>query len=77
MLCLLLVPIRLSPGLCGEILSNAFIFLVLFFPLILCMYDANLLSFSFFLLFCIFLSCVSYLLSLGILGLPPPFLYKD
>lgn len=70
MLCLLLVPIGSSPGLCGEILSNAFIFLVLF-PLILCMYDANLLSFSFFLLFCIFLPCVSYLLSLGILGLSP------
>lgn len=80
MLCLLLVPIQLSPGLCGEILLNAlFISLVLFPP---CMYDANLLSFSFFLLFCIFLSCVSScLLSLGVWGLFffffLAFLYKD
>lgn len=59
MLCLLLIPIRLSPGPCGEILLNALSSFFLFSPLILCMYDANLLSFSFFLLFCIFLSCLS------------------
>lgn len=70
MLCLLLIPIRLSPGLCGEILLNALSSFLLFPPhLILCMYDANLLSFGFFLLFCIFLLVSPpTLLSLGVFG---------
>lgn len=32
MLCLLLIPIRLPPGLCGEILLNALSSFLLFFP---------------------------------------------
>ena len=54
---------------CGEILLNALSSILLFSPLILCMYDANLLSwFLPALLYLTFLS-LPCLLSLGVLGL--------
>lgn len=80
MLCLLLVPIQLSPGLCGEILLNALIFLALPPPPPSCVCMMLISCLSFFLLFCIFLSSSPSTFCLWVFGgffFFSSFLYKD